>query len=61
MMAMMMEVATRESELQEGRRIGLPLTGELESEQKIRADLQQKHEVDPLDVEAMLAVAVPRP
>ncbi len=61
MMAMMMEVATRESALQEGRRIALPLSGELESEQKIRVELRQKHGVDPLDVEAMLAVAVPRP
>ena len=60
-MAMMMEVATRESALRQGERLQLPLTGELESEQRIRQALKQKHGIDPLDVEGMLAVAVPRP
>jgi predicted dehydrogenase len=60
-MAMMMEVATRESALRNGERLCLPLTGELESEQQVRQTLKQKHGVDPLDVEGMLAVAVPRP
>jgi hypothetical protein len=60
-MAMMMEVATRESALRQGERLQLPLTGELESEQRVRQALKQKHGVDPLDVEGMLAVAVPRP
>ena len=60
-MAMMMEVATRESALRQGERLRLPLTGELESEQQVRQTLKQKHGVDPLDVEGMLAVAVPRP
>jgi predicted dehydrogenase len=60
-MAMMMEVATRESALHQGERLQLPLTGELESEQQVRQALKQKHGVDPLDVEGMLAVAVPRP
>jgi predicted dehydrogenase len=61
MMAMMMEAATRESALRNGERLSLPLTGELESEQQMRQALKQKHGVDPLDVEGMLAVAVPRP
>ena len=38
LMAMMMEVATRESALQEGRRLSLPLEGELESEARLRAE-----------------------
>lgn len=61
MMAMMMEVATRESGIRDGQRLALPLGGELESEQRIRGELKERHGVDPLDVEGMLAVAVPRP
>ncbi len=60
-MAMMMEVATRESALRNGERLSLPLSGELESEEKTRHNLKNKHGVDPMDVEGMLAVSVPRP
>jgi len=61
LMAMMMEVATRESALQEGRRLPLPLTGELESEVALRAELRQRYGVDPMDVEGMLAISYARP
>lgn len=61
MMAMMMEVACRESMMSEGRRIALPLTGEMLSETQERSRLQAKLGVDPMDVEGVLAVAVPRP
>ena len=55
LMAMMMEVATRESALQEGRRLTLPLEGELESEVTLRSELKQHFGVDPLDIkEGML-------
>lgn len=60
-MAMMMEVATRESILQDGRRIALPLSGELESETIVRNELKEKHGVDPIDIEGMLEFALPRP
>lgn len=60
-MAMMMEVATRESALRQGELLHLPLQGELQSEEKIRAELRAKHGVDPLDVEGMIGVAVARP
>jgi hypothetical protein len=60
-MAMMMEVATRESALRQGELLRLPLEGELQSEEKMRAELRAKHGVDPLDVEGMIGVAVPRP
>jgi predicted dehydrogenase len=60
-MAMMMEVATRESARRDGERLCLPLEGELVSEEKMRAELRAKHGVDPLDVEGMIAVSVPRP
>ncbi len=59
--AMEMEVAVRESALRNGELIHLPLEGELESEEKMRAELRAKHGVDPLDVEGMIGVKVPRP
>lgn len=61
LMAMMMEVGSRESALCHGERLSLPLVGDLESEHQLRAALKAKHGVDPLDIEGMLAVAVPRP
>ena len=62
MAAMMMEVGTRESALRDGQRLSLPLRGELVSEEITRQELQRRHGgVDPMDVEAMLAVSVPRP
>ena len=60
-MAMMMEVAVRESAMRNGERMALPLSGELKSETDALAALREKHGVDPLDVEAMLGVAAPRP
>jgi hypothetical protein len=61
LMAMMMESGTRESALRNGERLSLPLTGDLEAEAQVRHTLKEKHGVDPLDVEGMLAVSVPRP
>ena len=48
LMAMMMDVACRESALQEGRRLALPLDGELESEVALRAKLRAQFGVDPI-------------
>ncbi len=61
LMAMMMEVAARESAMQDGRRLSLPLEGDLESEAAIRAQEKQRYGVDPLDIEGMLAISYPRP
>ena len=61
LMSMMMEVATRESSLQEGRCLPLPLEGDLESEATLRAELKELHGVDPLDIEGMLQISHPRP
>lgn len=61
LMAMEMEVATRESALRQGAPVALPLSGDLESEELVRADLRAKHGVDPLDIEGMIGVKVPRP
>lgn len=61
LMAMMMEVATRESALQDGCRLSLPLDDDLESETRIRAEETQRYGVDPLDIDGMLAISYPRP
>ena len=61
LMAMMMDVACRESALQEGRRLALPLDGELESEVALRASLRKQFGVDPMDIEGMLDLSHPRP
>ncbi|UCH24718.1 MAG: Gfo/Idh/MocA family oxidoreductase [Trueperaceae bacterium] len=61
MMAMMMEVAARESTMQEGKRLQLPLEGDLESEEVLRAKERANYGVDPLDIEGMLAISYPRP
>ena len=59
-MAIMMNVAGRESLLREGAKVKLPLQGELASEQQLHAALQAKTGLDPLDVEGMLDYAAPR-
>ena len=61
LMAMTMDVATRESALQEGKRLSLPLKGDLESEALLRAKQRQHYGVDPLDIEGMLGISYPRP
>ena len=61
LMAMMMHVAAQESALQAGKRMRLPLEGELESEAKLRAEETKRYGVDPLDIEGMLAISYPRP
>ncbi len=57
----MMEVGAHESALQEGRRIKLPVEGDLEADAIERARQLKQYGVDPLDVEAMLSVSFPRP
>jgi predicted dehydrogenase len=59
-MAMMMEVAARESSLRRGERLDLPLVDDVEAERRERAVLTERWGVDPLDVEAMLGISYPR-
>ena len=61
LMAMMMEVATRESALNNGQRLDLPLEGDLESEALLRAEQEREYGVDPLDIEAMMSIRYPQP
>jgi predicted dehydrogenase len=60
LMALMMVMGTRESALRAGTRLALPLTGDLEAEQRTRKGLHEKFGVDPLDLEGMLALTYPR-
>ena len=61
LMSEMMEIGAHESNLQEGRRIRLPLEGDLESDARTREAQRKQFGCDPLDVEAMLSVSFPRP
>jgi len=61
LMSDMMEVGARESALQEGRRITLPIAGDLEADARERQRQHQIFGVDPLDIDAMLDVSFPRP
>ena len=59
--AMHMQVGTHESARRGGVEIRLPLSGDLESEQEIEAQLRAAFGIDPMDVEGMLSVKHPRP
>jgi len=61
LMSDMMEIGAHESALQEGRRIKLPIEGDLEADALTREAQKKQFGVDPLDVEAMLSVSFPRP
>ena len=61
LMSMMMSIGAQESALREGQRIALPLSGDLESEDRIRNRIKEKYGVDPLDVEGMLRISYPKP
>ena len=60
-MAMMMEVATRQSAQQGGVKIEMPISGAVEADEHILAAQRKEYGVDPLDVEAMLAISYPKP
>lgn len=59
-MVQMMNAAARESLLQNGAKVALPLSDDLESEAQIHTALKAKTGIDPLDVEGMLDYAAPR-
>ncbi len=59
-MVQMMNAAARESLLQNGAKVTLPLDTEIESEAQLHAALKAKTGIDPLDVEGMLDYAAPR-
>ena len=59
-MVQMMNAAARESLLQNGAKVALPLDPEIEAEARLHAALKAKTGIDPLDVEGMLDYAAPR-
>ena len=61
LMSLMMEAGARQSAQNQGRRIDLPLEGEMEYDNVERRRQQEEYGVDPLDVEAMLANSYPQP
>jgi len=61
LMSEMMELGAKESALQQGRRIKLPITGELETDSIIRQEQKEVFGVDPMDVQAMLDLSFPKP
>ena len=60
MMSLMMNIGAQESAISEGKRIRVPLEGELEAEGKIREAQKKQYGVDPMDVEGMLTIKHPR-
>ena len=47
--------------MNEGRRMALPLVSDTETDARTRKALKQEYGVDPMDVEAMLALSYPKP
>lgn len=60
LMSLMLEVGASESARNGGQRVPLPLRDDIGSDQAIREGLRKKYGVDPLDVEAMLAISHPK-
>ena len=60
-MSLMMEVGSKESAINEGKRMTLPLKGETEADARTRDSLKREYGVNPMDVEAMLAISYPKP
>ena len=61
MMSLMMEMGAKESALNEGKRIRLPIEGELEAEALVRQAQQKQFGVDPMDVTGMLTISHSKP
>lgn len=61
LMSLMMEVGARESAVQQGALITLPIDGDPETDRAVRESLRGTIGVDPLDVDGMLSVSFPRP
>ncbi len=61
LMSLMMEVGAQESALNQGKRIQLPIDGETETDARTYQALRHQYGVDPMDIEAMLAISYPKP
>lgn len=61
LVSLMMDIGANESALNEGKRIALPLEGDLEADAIVSESLRNAFGVDPMDIEAMLAISYPKP
>ena len=61
MMSLMMEMSAKESALNEGKRIRLPIEGELGAEALVRQAQQKQFGVDPMGVTGMLTISHSKP
>lgn len=61
LMSMMLEVGARESVLQKGAQVALPLEGDLESDDIALKDLKKEYGVDFMDVEAVMSLTLGKP
>ena len=61
LMSLMVELASRQSASEGGRRVALPLEGDIEADAIERQRQKELYGVDPMDVEAMLSVRFPPP
>jgi hypothetical protein len=61
LMSLMTEVGARQSALEGGRRVSLPLEGPIEADALEQKRQQQLYGVDPMDVEGMLSISFPPP
>ena len=58
---MHMEVGSHESVRRGGVEVNLPVSGDVESQERVAAGFRATFGIDPMDVEGMLSVNHPRP
>ncbi len=61
LMSVMMEMATRESVLNDGKRFQLPLEGDIEADHVEEQRIRRIYNIDPFDVDAMIDIIHARP
>jgi hypothetical protein len=61
MMAMMTECAAKESSMQDGKTINLPINYEIESDKLIIDELIKKNGINPMDIEQIIEHTIDRP
>ena len=60
-MSMMMESGAKESALNQGKTIDLPIETELEVDKKQLIELKKKNGIDPMDIEQIIDQSIARP
>ena len=60
-MSMMMESGAKESALNQGKTIKLPIETELEVDKKQLIELEKKNGINPMDIEQIIDQSIARP